>query len=516
MLKAKLAVRKKYKKKLVKIIGGENILSCLLNGQRINCFDGKYNKDQLKKWSSKKILLCPVCGKPYEYCHGKVVQPYFRHKDKAQCEDKYSEPETEEHLQGKRDLYEWIKRQDNVTDVILEGWIPETKQRPDIMFKYKGEQCVLEFQCSPISTEYYERHELYQAAGINDYWICGTQKYFGENKRFNTLEKECGIYYNPNNKLMYCNLNMLDVFINNSNIYHKLKYLYKDNINKTCLINFYSGKENLNTISFSNKITFNELNNEIVENIKSLKKENEREEKEKFFEENIESFYDFFVSNKCKLEEIINNLNNNFNKYNLYIKFDNDQFIKEKRNHWIILKVYYVYKDNEYALDRLNLYSKYIYKNVNDVFFTKDIDKISLFIIDYYNRFLNLYLNNYKIRFFEDFAKYLYDEFYNKYKKLKYFNISLYKLNESDDLKLSFCFNDLDNMNMSYNYCNLILYDKYFNYIKLYYGMNKYKQVEINEETNFKQIYKSFEIYQNQVLNDYINNYLIPEKGIKI
>ena len=231
MLKAKLVVRKKYKKKLVKIIGGENILSCLLNGQRINCFDGKYNKDQLKKWSSKKILLCPVCGKPYEYCHGKVVQPYFRHKDKAQCEDKYSEPETEEHLQGKRDLYEWIKRQDNVTDVILEGWIPETKQRPDIMFKYNGKQCVLEFQCSPISTEYYERHELYQAAGINDYWILGTDKYFDENKRLNTLEKECGIYYNQELRKFFSLNNYLD------NISESLGKLYArwynfDNINE--------------------------------------------------------------------------------------------------------------------------------------------------------------------------------------------------------------------------------------------------------------------------------------------
>ena len=176
------------------------ILSCLLNNQRINCFDGIYNKEQLKKWADKNILLCPACGKPYEYCHGRVIQPYFRHKDKAQCEDRYSEPETKEHLQGKRDLYEWIKKQQGVTDVILEGWIPETKQRPDIMFKYNGKQCVMEFQCSPISTEYYERHELYQAAGIEDIWICGTDKYFGENKRFDTLEKECGIYYNVRSK----------------------------------------------------------------------------------------------------------------------------------------------------------------------------------------------------------------------------------------------------------------------------------------------------------------------------
>lgn len=195
--------------KLVKIIGGENILSCLLNGQRINCFDGIYNRDQLKKWSEKGILLCPACGKPYEYCHGRVIQPYFRHKDKNQCEDKYSEPETEEHLQGKRDLYEWIKRQDNVTDVILEGWIPETKQRPDIMFKYNGNQCVIEYQCSPISSMYYERHELYQAAGIEDVWICGADKYFqcyhkGKGvKRLNELEDNTRKYYDPKTRLLF-------------------------------------------------------------------------------------------------------------------------------------------------------------------------------------------------------------------------------------------------------------------------------------------------------------------------
>lgn len=186
-----------------------NILSCLLNGQRINCFDGIYNKDQLKKWSKKKILLCPVCGKPYEYCHGRVIPPYFRHMDKSECEDKYSEPETLEHIQGKRELYEWIKKQPGITDVILEGWLPETHQRPDIMFKYNGKQCVIEYQCSPISTEYYERHELYQAAGINDYWICGTQKYFQSyhigngNKRINELEEKCKIYYDVNNGCMF-------------------------------------------------------------------------------------------------------------------------------------------------------------------------------------------------------------------------------------------------------------------------------------------------------------------------
>ncbi len=108
--------------------------------------------------------------------------------DKNECEDKYSESETEEHLNGKRDLFEWIKKQNGVTNAVLEGWIPETKQRPDIMFEYDGKKYVLEFQCSPIATEYVERHALYEAAGINDIWICGTNKYLKSKMREKYLQ----------------------------------------------------------------------------------------------------------------------------------------------------------------------------------------------------------------------------------------------------------------------------------------------------------------------------------------
>lgn len=123
--------------------------------------------------------------------------------DKAECKDQYSEPETEEHLNGKRDLYEWICQQENVKNAVLEGWIPETKQRPDIMFEYNNRKYVIEYQCSPIASEYLERHELYKTAGIHDIWICGTEKYLGSNKRLNTLEKNTDIYYNSTHKLFY-------------------------------------------------------------------------------------------------------------------------------------------------------------------------------------------------------------------------------------------------------------------------------------------------------------------------
>ena len=198
------------------------MLSCLLNNQRINCYDGAYSRDQLKKWASKKILLCPACGKPYEYCHGKVKSPYFRHMDKAQCEDKYSEPETEEHINGKRDLYEWIRIQPGVEDAVLEGWIPETKQRPDIMFKYMGNKYVLEYQCTPISTEYYERHELYQAAGINDIWILGTEKYLRKSMRMKSIMNYGCWLYNSYTKRM-CQL--ID---KHCNFEEDLKYISDD------------------------------------------------------------------------------------------------------------------------------------------------------------------------------------------------------------------------------------------------------------------------------------------------
>ena len=179
------------------------MLTALIGNEIINCYDGTHTKEQLRKWSKKKIILCPACGKPYEYCHGYIKDPYFRHMDKEECEDKYSESETEEHLAGKRDLYEWIKKQNGVENVILEAWIPETKQRPDIMFDFNGNRYVIEYQCSPIASEYLERHELYKAAGIHDLWICGTEKYLQENMRGKYLEKYCFGYYNPFNKRFF-------------------------------------------------------------------------------------------------------------------------------------------------------------------------------------------------------------------------------------------------------------------------------------------------------------------------
>lgn len=200
------------------------MLTAKLGESVINCIDGKYDRYRLKQWSVKGILKCPICGGEYEYCHGEVISPYFRHVGK-ECNTYYSEPETYEHINGKLILYNWIKKQSDVKNCNLEYWIPETKQRPDIYFEYRGKRFVIEFQCTPIASEFLIRRELYRLAGINDIWILGTSKYslsLDTNgnaiypKPFKTIEAETLkngylIYLDVRNKLFIGNSNLLPI-----------------------------------------------------------------------------------------------------------------------------------------------------------------------------------------------------------------------------------------------------------------------------------------------------------------
>jgi len=195
------------------------VLTAKIGNNDINCYDGKYSKKELKTWANKNIIKCPVCGKSYEYCHGQIISPYFRHKDKAECDYLYSEPETEEHIKGKIALYEWIKQQDGITNAILEAWLPETKQRPDIMFEYGGDKWVIEFQCSPIATEQIERHRLYEAAGIKDFWICGIDNY-GTGRKY--MEKIMyGMFDYRNNQFVSIDNIMRFDLLPHGNLYQK-------------------------------------------------------------------------------------------------------------------------------------------------------------------------------------------------------------------------------------------------------------------------------------------------------
>lgn len=253
--------------------------------------------------------------------------------DKNECKDKYSEPETEEHLNGKRDLFEWIKKQNGVSNAALEGWIPETKQRPDIMFEYESKKYVIEYQCSPIATEYVERHDLYKASGIIDIWIAGYEKYFKSNSRHKYIEDYIEGYYNPlTNVFLVCKETKQGKFMYYMNI-NPNKFLLGNFIleNHSIILNTYSGKDFDKLYALHNK-RIEERNKDV-------------EQKENNIKKIIKS-----------LEKFVKTFNGTFGKYHYY----------SNRNK----TVYYIYGDKNADFYKRNFDTskkKGIYKRIFDI-----------------------------------------------------------------------------------------------------------------------------------------------------
>lgn len=155
------------------------MLSCIVGNKSINSFD--YDEVKLREWSNKEILRCPECGERVIYCKGDYKIPYFKHEVASECGGgSYYEPMTDEHIIGIKQLYEMFKEIEGIENLEVEKYIRNTKQRPDIYFEYNNERYCIEYQCSPISTQYNKRHELYELEGIKDIWILGFDNFYIE------------------------------------------------------------------------------------------------------------------------------------------------------------------------------------------------------------------------------------------------------------------------------------------------------------------------------------------------
>jgi hypothetical protein len=331
------------------------MLTAKIGDSIINCFDGKYDRYRLKQWSNKGILKCPVCGGDYEYCHGEVVSPYFRHIGK-ECDGFYGESETDEHRNGKLMLYNWIKDQQGITNCKIEAWIPETKQRPDIYFEFEGKPFVIEFQCTPIASEFLIRRELYKLAGINDIWVLGLQKYKLNESRFRVIEKELSlvdklIYFDITNKNVIVNLNLIK---KNSDILHTEKIWFNNYFcESNKIINYYKNYNRFYNNNIDNFIFDTELkiNMDTLSYLTSLEEKFKKDYEMKIEQERlIEEYKKEQISNteraiekiKLKLDQEnipyklqFKNKNRKSNYYNCSVSFsifENDYvfFIKEK------------------------------------------------------------------------------------------------------------------------------------------------------------------------------------------
>lgn len=143
-------------------------------------FADQYRREQ------KKQLYCPGCKGEVYFKSGPKVVPHFSHYAKEACES-FSEGETREHLTGKQQLYEWLASSNE--DVELEAYLPELKQRPDLLWKRKGENhLAIEFQCSALPKErMIERTKGYQENGYEVLWILGER--YHVRQRFTSFQK---------------------------------------------------------------------------------------------------------------------------------------------------------------------------------------------------------------------------------------------------------------------------------------------------------------------------------------
>lgn len=143
------------------------------NGERY-CLLYPERKEKLMKIRGETSFYCPQCHSEVIVKIGNIKIPHFSHKSNTICAS--SEPESERHLQGKIDLYNWLRNQQ--LPVEMEKFLPKIKQRPDLYVQKNGKKYAIEFQCSSISIEEIEkRTKGYSTIDIVPIWLIGGEPY---------------------------------------------------------------------------------------------------------------------------------------------------------------------------------------------------------------------------------------------------------------------------------------------------------------------------------------------------
>ena len=147
------------------------------------CLADGYKAEDLKRLRKRHAFYCPVCRCELDLKIGSVKLPHFAHKPDAACPVPH-EPESPYHLKGKRLLYEWLGRQG--LRPVLEPYLQEIRQRPDLLLEHGTRQVAVEFQCANLNAAAYrKRTEGFLRLGIEPVWILGG----------NRIKRLTGIYF---------------------------------------------------------------------------------------------------------------------------------------------------------------------------------------------------------------------------------------------------------------------------------------------------------------------------------
>ena len=129
----------------------------------------KIPREALISVKNHQTFYCPCCESEVIIKAGDKKIPHFAHKKNPLCTAS-SEAESAYHLTGKRQLFNWL--QSNQITSQLEAYLPEIKQRADILVTSVKGVYAVEFQCSIISVkDFVKRTALYLKIGVIPIWI---------------------------------------------------------------------------------------------------------------------------------------------------------------------------------------------------------------------------------------------------------------------------------------------------------------------------------------------------------
>ncbi|RSK26487.1 hypothetical protein EJF36_06215 [Bacillus sp. HMF5848] len=146
----------------------------LADGTLINLLQNNYSKEVLERLRNNDSFFCPDCKSPVMLKLGERKIHHFAHYQSANCSIGH-EPETADHMAGKKLLYDWLCQQKLNPQV--EHYISSIKQRADVFVEWKGWKIAFEYQCSTISPSLLNsRTTSYVQAGYTPVWILSHKK----------------------------------------------------------------------------------------------------------------------------------------------------------------------------------------------------------------------------------------------------------------------------------------------------------------------------------------------------
>lgn len=94
--------------------------------------------DQINKGNNQEVqhdYFCPGCHEKVFLKSGKVIQAHFAHFRHSNC-SLFSEGETQEHLAGKKLLFEWFSNENIPCQ--LEAYLPEVASKTGLIDLARG------------------------------------------------------------------------------------------------------------------------------------------------------------------------------------------------------------------------------------------------------------------------------------------------------------------------------------------------------------------------------------------